>query len=503
MLRLWGLGMRLRLAMRPSPVSEKQLRALSHQQLLEYVLCKHDNGTTEQPSATPNAEIQHSTDHPPRKKRRKEFDMSRYGQRQIALRLSYCGWLYHGFASQTDSDNTVEHHLFEALLRTHLITSRDTAKYSRSGRTDVGVSAYGQVVSLCLRSNVAPPSSASLEMDYVKIINAGLPHGIRVLAWSPVSENGKVPTVYDGDPTVIRAYWNAVANGKVPKEDLRRPGEPFCARFDATSRSYKYFFLRSNMDLGAMQKAAGHFVGRHDFRNFCRIDENVTNFERLMYQVEIRRASDDTVVGEAHLADHEYQHFYIFVKGQAFLWHQIRCMAAVLFDIGLRREHPSLIKRMLDDARSRTGPFGAGKPHYRMASPTPLLLYECAYPKEVLHFPMTSTSKEGSADKSSATSFERADAQLALGYAAEAARASILRCMLQENDRLMSEDDIWNDDLENGEGSELKAVHFSRSYLLDTNKGKHIPYEKRQRDSSVEEKQTRAVQRRRRRQVET
>ena len=34
--------------------------------------------------------------------------MGAYRQRYIALEIVYLGWRYHGFASQTDTDQTVE-----------------------------------------------------------------------------------------------------------------------------------------------------------------------------------------------------------------------------------------------------------------------------------------------------------------------------------------------------------------------------------------------------------
>jgi hypothetical protein len=39
---------------------------------------------------------------------RKEFDMSAYQQRYVALEIFYLGWNYHGFASQADTEETIE-----------------------------------------------------------------------------------------------------------------------------------------------------------------------------------------------------------------------------------------------------------------------------------------------------------------------------------------------------------------------------------------------------------
>lgn len=46
-------------------------------------------------------------------------------------------------------------------------------------------------------------------------------------------------------------------------------------RFSAVHREYKYFVLQrpgaEALDVSAMQAAADHFVGEHDFRNFCKV----------------------------------------------------------------------------------------------------------------------------------------------------------------------------------------------------------------------------------------
>lgn len=510
MYALRGLFARLSRAMptRHEVLSEAELRSLSHEQLLAYAL-RHAplSKTTPVPAkrATPEPELQEPAQivNKKKKKRRKEFDMSRYGQRLVALHLVYTGWKFHGFSSQADSENTVEHHLFTALTKTRLVESRHVCDYSRSGRTDVGVSALGQVIGIRLRSNVTPPSTADKELDYVKVINGNLPEGIRVLAWTPVLDgSAPVPSTYAGDPQAIRTYWKAVDEGKVciDRSNVRRPGEAFSARFDAIYRSYKYFFVRGALDVKAMQQAAKYFEGTHDFRNFCRIDENITNFERHMYTVDIRKTANDMPEGESIPDDSELAIYYIFVKGQAFLWHQVRCMAAVLFDVGMRREDPMLVKRMLDDAKSGTGSFANGKPHYRMASPTPLLLYECSYPASVVAFPQTFEREQGEDQVERngdgflpRTAFGKADASLSQSYATAATKTAVLEAMLHKNDNFASAPMSYGNDVHNKGISTFKSCRAGRNFLMDLNSGKHVPYTHRPCDDSLETKQERAA----------
>eukprot|EP00178_Gracilaria_changii_P014235 TRINITY_DN40290_c0_g1_i1.p1 TRINITY_DN40290_c0_g1~~TRINITY_DN40290_c0_g1_i1.p1 ORF type:complete len:507 (-),score=49.21 TRINITY_DN40290_c0_g1_i1:1356-2876(-) len=492
---MWHLSKLFRLgtAMPPrSNFTEKELRSMSRDDLLSLVLTKLLPTASQDNIEVSRTRKRASNGEPPRKKPR-QFDMNRYGQRHIALRIMYTGWRFHGFASQIDSDNTVEAHLFSSLQKTRLISSRADCDYSRAGRTDVGVSAACQVIGLRVRSSLKHPSTGQRELDYVKIINGTLPQGIRCTGWTPVSDGtSPFPDVHEGDPTPIREYWTAVREGRVKETGpIRRPGQKFSARFDATHRSYKYFFPKGDLDINAMRRGAAFFKGTHDFRNFCRIDENVTNFERHMFAVEIRRMHDDFPLEDDQ--DDEYTIYYLFVKGQAFLWHQVRCMTAVLFDIGLGNEAPDVIKRMLDGARTDKGPFSNGRPQYKMASPVPLLLYECVYPKTVLHFPQTferdfippvSTSND-----LRRTSFERANSAIAIDFAEEVAKSSILQTVLRDQDEIISHQPL-NDRVASKSFKELRGP---RNFVIDHIHGRHIPYDKRLTDDSLEVKQKKAA----------
>jgi tRNA pseudouridine(38-40) synthase len=90
----------------------------------------------------------------------KPFDADRYAVRRVALRVAYQGWDFRGVAAQGDTDETIEGELFKALVRVRMIESVKTCNFSRSGRTDKGVSAFEQVFALDLRSQCAPTDDA-------------------------------------------------------------------------------------------------------------------------------------------------------------------------------------------------------------------------------------------------------------------------------------------------------------------------------------------------------
>jgi tRNA pseudouridine38/39 synthase len=285
--------------------------------------------------------------------------------RHIALRVYYDGAEYSGLAQNMgqENDQSVEKALFQALVKTRLVESRETSGYSRCGRTDKGVSAAGQVVGLRLRSNIplqatyeaetqtpvleeqlpknaserirvcVPPKKGDgskvckdvAEYPYDKMLNNVLPVSIRVLGWCPVSND-------------------------------------FSARFSATARTYRYFFTRRRLDLEKMREALPFLVGKHDFRNFCKMDvEKVYNFERQIHSAELVTCSEQSVC-------------YLQIVGQAFLWHQIRCIVSVLFLVGQGLEEPSIVKDLLNVEEQ------PGKPSYPLAADRPLVLHHCGHP---------------------------------------------------------------------------------------------------------------------------
>jgi tRNA pseudouridine38/39 synthase len=114
----------------------------------------------------------------------------------------------------------------------------------------------------------------------------------------------------------------------------------FILRFNALYRTYKYYFPLAGLDLERMQAAAQLFVGEHDFRNFCKMDVGggVTNFRRRIISFNVApcpASSPDPLDPSTMMCE-------FTIKGLAFLWHQVRCMVAVLFMVGKRQEEPEV-----------------------------------------------------------------------------------------------------------------------------------------------------------------
>ncbi|XP_063791568.1 tRNA pseudouridine(38/39) synthase [Pseudophryne corroboree] len=256
------------------------------------------------------------------------FDFSAHPKQHVALRLAYLGWSYHGFASQENTANTVEEVLFEALTKTRLLENRQTSNYHRCGRTDRGVSALGQVISLDLRTAAA----GKPELRYTQMLNRVLPPDIRVLSWAVVPSS-------------------------------------FSARFSCRSRTYRYLFPRAQLDVEAMDRAARLLEGTHDFRNLCKMDvaNGVVTFVRTVLSAKVEPVPELPEGGGA------FQLYHLQITGLAFLYHQVRCIMGVLFLIGQGKEEPEIIRELMDVEKNPR------KPQYNMAVEFPLVLYDCRF----------------------------------------------------------------------------------------------------------------------------
>ncbi|KAG6840032.1 hypothetical protein C0991_009459 [Blastosporella zonata] len=353
----------------------------------------------------------------PKLRHDKVFQFSRHSRRKIALKFCYSGWEYGGLAFQQMKATlpTVEGVLFDALVKARLVDAElgfDGCGWERCGRTDKGVSAAGQVVSLWVRStqvggdegapqssrddlaqgvpatdspSPAPSGESTLpglefgfeeddldsaplnsslpaptqsrkekyEHDYLAILNRLLPPTIRILAWSPISDN-------------------------------------FSARFSCSYRHYKYFFSTdtapgTTLDVERMRAAASRLIGEHDFRNMCKLDaaKQITTFKRRVMRADIDPLTVD--------ADGNGQYVFNLV-GSAFLYHQVRHIMSVLFMIGHGQEDPSVVTDLMN-VEEGLEPGATEvvdcKPEYQMADGLPLMLWDCGYPEEELDWRTT------------------------------------------------------------------------------------------------------------------
>lgn len=207
---------------------------------------------------------------------------------RIAFRVSYLGTRFYG-SQQQEASRTVEGEFIAACRRLDLFSDWRTAGFCSAGRTDRGVHACGQVVAF----STSYPDRAR------QALNLQLPLDI----------------------------W-CTASAEVP--------DTFHPRYDAKSRTYRYYFSEPTKNREAMEQAAHHFLGEHNFTNFARVGDK-NPWRKVL---EIRIAAEDRFT-------------YLEVKAESFLWHQVRCMAAALFSVGTGEEDAEGIRLLLSEKTSR------------------------------------------------------------------------------------------------------------------------------------------------------
>lgn len=237
------------------------------------------------------------------------------------LDLGYDGSGFFGYAVQQGM-RTIQSVLEEALFR--ITGPVDTVV---AGRTDAGVHARGQVVSFSCDKDLDPGQMAR-------------------------SVNKMV-----GDEIVV---WSC---REVPAD--------FNARFSATSRTYRYrvanhplldplerhmvWHVPYPLDLDAMNAAASHFVGLHDFASFCRKAEG--------------RSTERTLLSAAWQPVDN--HLVFEVRASSFCRQMVRSLVALCVDVGRGKLGPDLIPGILA-AGDRDAASGA-------APPQGLILWEVGY----------------------------------------------------------------------------------------------------------------------------
>lgn len=90
-----------------------------------------------------------------------------------------------------------------------------------------------------------------------------------------------------------------------------------------------------------MQEAAKYLIGEHDFRNLCKMDKDKTTMRRV---IKVDIVSPPTTEEGTHPLDP----CKLVILGQSFVWHQIRCIAAVLILVGKGLEEPEIVRELLD-----------------------------------------------------------------------------------------------------------------------------------------------------------
>ena len=233
----------------------------------------------------------------------------------LRLDLAYDGAPFRGFAKQRDV-RTVQGEIDSAL--TKLFGHEPTTV--GAGRTDAGVHAIGQ----CMSTSDAPD---------------------------------------DLDPVKVRDSLNGMLQPAISVADCRSVPDDFSARFSARSRAYVYGILQRDypdpflaptslfhsepLDVDAMNEAAGHLIGAHDFSSFGRLPEPDAPAERTLFELRCRRDGDL---------------IRIRARANAFLHQMVRSIVGTLVQVGEGRRSVEEMPEVLT-ARDRAAAGPVAAPH--------------------------------------------------------------------------------------------------------------------------------------------
>ena len=227
--------------------------------------------------------------------------------RRYRIVLAYDGTAYSGYQLQ-DNGVSVQQRLEEALA----YVNRTPVRVFGCSRTDAGVHARGFCAHFDLNVPIPPK-------NLVRAMNTQLPEDIRVMR-----------------AAFAKPHFNA--------------------RNDAKGKEYRYFvyqadilpphlapfwtFCHRPLDLAAMQDAAARFVGRHDFVSFAaNPHRDLETTVRTIFAFTVRRSGP---------------RYTFSVKGDGFLYKQVRSMVGFLLSVGKGNEKPAAVTELLTAAAPRT-----------------------------------------------------------------------------------------------------------------------------------------------------
>ena len=207
------------------------------------------------------------------------------GRRTLRLLLEYDGSAFSGWAAQPGlrTVEAVVHAAFRQLFP-------ELERIAVAGRTDAGVHASGQVISIVVVGG--PPDDR-----VVRAANAVLPRDIAVLACEVVAED-------------------------------------FHARFSARSRTYEYRLLRASapsplragrtlhwpfsLDLALLDACAAAIVGEHEFRAFTPTETQHRSFRREVFRAGFERRGDELVFA---------------IEADSLLRHMVRTLVGTVLEV--------------------------------------------------------------------------------------------------------------------------------------------------------------------------
>ncbi|HNX26621.1 MAG TPA: tRNA pseudouridine(38-40) synthase TruA [Phycisphaerae bacterium] len=208
--------------------------------------------------------------------------------RNLMLVIAYDGRNYHGWQRQADGIETVQLRVEDALR--HVL--RHPLTIQGCSRTDAGVHAQGQVVSVKTGNSAIPAEGLR------RALNSRLPADIVVRSVRDVPLSFNASGNACGKTYRYRIYT-------APTRPVELAGQVYC--------------YGRRLDAEKMRQAAARLTGRHDFAAFASAGEERENTVRTIFSCTISDVGDEVE---------------IWVRGDGFLYNMVRNIAGTLVEVG-------------------------------------------------------------------------------------------------------------------------------------------------------------------------
>lgn len=223
------------------------------------------------------------------------------------------------------------------LERAWLEITGETVRLNAAGRTDAGVHAAGQVVSVESATNIPPDS-------LVHALNSKLPDDAAVQLVERVADG--FHATHDAK---FKRYRYTIFN------DARRP---------VFARKYAWH-IPTPLDVAAMQAGGAHMVGTHDFACFQSVGSERESTVRTIFAVELAAVPASLTTGSARgassvpntlglnelhtdaRAEPGARVVTIDVEGDGFLYNMVRTIAGTLVEVGRGKRPPEWIAEVI------------------------------------------------------------------------------------------------------------------------------------------------------------
>ena len=228
--------------------------------------------------------------------------------RNIRLDISYDGTRYQGWQRLSGCDNTIQGKIEQTLTR----ILGEPIEISGSGRTDAGVHAKGQVASFHCESEMSTETLCRELRRY-------LPEDIGIESCKEVS-----PRFHARLNAKEKTYCYRIWNSEKPCV--------FERRFTTV--------MPERLDMAAMEEAARHLCGEHDFSAFCGNAKMKKSTVRYIRSITIIRRDEE---------------LWMEFTGNGFLHNMVRILVGTLIEVGRGERAADSIPALFGGKRAEAG----------------------------------------------------------------------------------------------------------------------------------------------------